>query len=684
MTRSPSYKVFLSYNSEDGDLVEKIAVHLADKAKLRPWFDRWAMIPGESSIKQLERGFNASKACAVFVGASGEGPWQEKEVEALLRKQMEDPEFRVIPVLLPKALDKPDLPSFLVNNVWVDLQQGLPDDNALWLLECGIQGRSPGRGRPKAPEERESGSDAFLTQERFKLDVARADEPAHVFISYKHQEPDATLARIFAEHLKEAGHAVFIDSGIRWGADWTMAILTALEKADYLLVLLSKEAASSEMVQGEIIIARELALKREGFPIILPMRLCLPFSEHLPYQIIQYLHNIHQQSWENDDDTVRLIPLLLNAIEQKKPWVEEGPRATGEGAFKTDAPRPQCDPRGLIRPGGALKTDSRFYIQRDADEDLFQSVQIERALVTVRGPRQVGKTSMIMRTYASANTMDEPLQTAFVDFQMMPDEAFLNQNAIWCAIAEQIAYQLELDDWDESQWPTDGNYNRNISLFLKRFVFEATDAPLLLCLDEVDRIFSSSICNAFFGSVRAFYNQGAINATWIKIRWILGTSTEPSFFIEDWSQSPFNVGTQVDLNAFTKEQTANFARRHGLAPNPELLEWIMRYTGGKPYLTHLLFYHWVRKPDDLEKLFDAEIAGRAVFKNHLHRYLIHFQQEPDLAEPMRKIIDGKGCKDLKTAARLEAAGLITRDDDQTVVPACDLYADFFRQALRRI
>jgi hypothetical protein len=35
-----SYSVFLSFNSEEVDIVEKIAVHLADQAKLRPWFDR--------------------------------------------------------------------------------------------------------------------------------------------------------------------------------------------------------------------------------------------------------------------------------------------------------------------------------------------------------------------------------------------------------------------------------------------------------------------------------------------------------------------------------------------------------------------------------------------------------------------------------------------------------------------
>ena len=94
-----SYAVFLSFNSEDREAVEQIACHLADKAKLRPWFDQWELIPGEPWVRNLERGLAASSTCAVFVGKSGEGPWQRREVETALRHQVDNYEFRVIPVL---------------------------------------------------------------------------------------------------------------------------------------------------------------------------------------------------------------------------------------------------------------------------------------------------------------------------------------------------------------------------------------------------------------------------------------------------------------------------------------------------------------------------------------------------------------------------------------------------------
>ncbi len=142
------YTVFLSFNSEDCDAVEYIARYLADQVNLRPWFDQWELIPGEPWVRNLERGLAASATCAVFVGKSGEGPWQKREVETALRHQVDQQEFRVIPVLLPDAPHKPTLPMFLSGNMWIDFRgKRLDDDDTLWLLECGIRGIAPGSGR---------------------------------------------------------------------------------------------------------------------------------------------------------------------------------------------------------------------------------------------------------------------------------------------------------------------------------------------------------------------------------------------------------------------------------------------------------------------------------------------------------------------------------------------------------
>jgi len=143
------YDVFLSFHQEDRAAVEQIARYLSQTAKLCPWYDDWELIPGEPWVRNLERGLQASATCAVFAGQRGEGPWQQMEVETALRAQVHQPDFRVIPVLLPDAPRQPELPLFLSGNLWVDFRgKTLTDDDALWRLECGIRGIAPGAGRP--------------------------------------------------------------------------------------------------------------------------------------------------------------------------------------------------------------------------------------------------------------------------------------------------------------------------------------------------------------------------------------------------------------------------------------------------------------------------------------------------------------------------------------------------------
>ncbi len=503
-----------------------------------------------------------------------------------------------------------------------------------------------------------------------------------VFISYRHQEPDRALAHTFAGALEKAGHEVFIDSGIRWGTDWVKRIREALERTDFLLLLLSREAANSEMVVEEVLTAKELAQQHNGVPIILPLRVRFPFTEPLPYNLSASLRSIQQERWNGDEDTAPLVRQLLDILADGNGWTTEIQETPQTGSIRQEAPQPQVDPRNLIIPGGALDVDSRFYVKRQADEDVLNTVSRSRAMVTVRGPRQTGKTSLIMRAFASMRQSSPALRATFFDFQALRDHDLQSLDTIWCAIANHLADQLWLDDWDEECWKEKASYDRNFTRFLDHFVFADTDAPLLICLDEVDRIFNAPIKSEYFASVRAFYNRGAFDPAWKKVRWLLATSSEPSFFIEDLTQSPFNIGLRVNVGAFTPKEVENLTIHHGLTLDRPTLNRIVDYTGGRPYLVHVIAYHLARNPGSRDQLFNAETAGGGVFREHLHRYLLQFQKEEALFKAMQRITDGQGCEDVRIAGRLEAAGLVRRNADLKVVPLGRLYADFFSKELR--
>jgi hypothetical protein len=143
------FDVFLSHNSLDKPVVEKIAVHLRDRG-LRVWLDKDELRPGLPWQEGLEDGVRASRSVAVFVGKDGMGAWQQPEMRAFLARSRQE-RIPVIPVLLPGCPDSPQLTLFLEAMTWVDLRQGMTDDG-LDRLVC--QPQEGENHNPKAPEGR--------------------------------------------------------------------------------------------------------------------------------------------------------------------------------------------------------------------------------------------------------------------------------------------------------------------------------------------------------------------------------------------------------------------------------------------------------------------------------------------------------------------------------------------------
>jgi small subunit ribosomal protein S2 len=140
------YDVFLCHSSRDKPAVEVIARQLK-RAGLRPWLDKWNLIPGEPFQIEIERALSSCQACAVFVGAE-QGPWQNEEMRAAISRRVRNANFRVIPVLLPhvKSTILEEMPPFLAAATSVVFRNSLNDREALHLLISGVRGLMPGDG----------------------------------------------------------------------------------------------------------------------------------------------------------------------------------------------------------------------------------------------------------------------------------------------------------------------------------------------------------------------------------------------------------------------------------------------------------------------------------------------------------------------------------------------------------
>ncbi len=166
------FDVFLSHASTDKPLVEELGRRLS-RENLKPWLDKWNLIPGRAWQPEIEAALADCVTCAVIIGPGGFGPWHHEEMRQSIRRRVENREkvFRVIPVLLP-GLERPErskLPDFLTATTWVEFRDSLDDPSAFHRLLCGIRGIEPGMGAGAAVFE---GKNPYRGLELFDVEHA--------------------------------------------------------------------------------------------------------------------------------------------------------------------------------------------------------------------------------------------------------------------------------------------------------------------------------------------------------------------------------------------------------------------------------------------------------------------------------------------------------------------------------
>jgi hypothetical protein len=504
-----------------------------------------------------------------------------------------------------------------------------------------------------------------------------------VFYSYSHK--DSELLAQLLTHMSLSIHQGEItdwyDERTTPGAEWEPEILSYLNGADIILLLISADFISSPYcMKKETERAMQRHHNREAR--VIPIFIRPVEIEGAPFNNLQGLPSADQPitRWQDRDEGWRMVAKGIRGIAKKmlKDKIEQSIHSNLEKSLAWN--KPKIDPNKMPNPEEAMAANSPLYLSRKIEEDIREDIHLDRAMVTLRGSRQSGKTSLINAIYAATRNAGENLHVVMVDFQGLEPQHFNCVDSLWRAIINRIALDLEISSWNPSKWMSDYGYEHHLTHLLND-LFEINDYPILICLDEMDLALKRPTLSSFFSNIRSLYNKGANNDVYKKVRWLLGTSSEPAFFIKDPNQSPFNIGENQkhSLLPFSEDEIHLFAHRFGLQLDSEkyTAKHILAYLGGHPYLNHLLFHHMVRKPESIENFFHAVSAGSGIFRPHLERYQYQFEREPKLTSTMVKVIKGEGCPQLKMADRLLAAGLVKRDSQQKVVPLCSLYRDYF-------
>ncbi|EAW37020.1 AAA-like domain-containing protein [Lyngbya sp. PCC 8106] len=526
-----------------------------------------------------------------------------------------------------------------------------------------------------------------------------------VLISYQNQEPDTSLATQLEKAIAGEGHQVFVTPVginqphlVKKTTDWLSQIDHQLRRCDYFLLLLSPQASVSEIVLEQLKQTKELRdFRGSRKPIILPIRVncpaCLPFNHDLR----SYLLGTCQREWKSATDTASIIEEIKRFLSQNIDWanhkksipsweewktvgIEEWEREISLASNQTlDLyPLPVAEPE---LPQGQVRLASAFYIKRDPfEEQCYQEITSPGALIRIKAPRQMGKTSLMARILY--HTKEQGFNTVPLSFQHADQSVFNNLDQLLRWFCIRIARKLRLPYKVDEYWADMFGSKDNCTAFFEDCILPDMEMPLVLGLDEVDRVFQHPhIADDFFSLLRAWYEEAGYGTgdsnLWEKLRLVIVHSTEV-YIPLDINQSPFNVGLPIELTEFTPEQVADLAHRHGLNWQEEQIQKLMKIVGGHPYLVRVAMYHIVREHLTLENLAETASTEAGIYGDHLRRHLWNLQKHPELLQALSQVVTVRESVELKSvlAFKLHSMGLVDLQGDR-VTPRCDLYRQYF-------
>ncbi|MEA5472479.1 AAA-like domain-containing protein [Spirulina sp. 06S082] len=325
-----------------------------------------------------------------------------------------------------------------------------------------------------------------------------------------------------------------------------------------------------------------------------------------------------------------------------------------------------------------LKT-SKIYIERPPiEETCYQEILKPGSLIRIKAPKQMGKTSLAIALRdraAKDGYRTVHLSLKAIDRSALGDlEQFLRQFCNAVCLELSISQDTE-DDWSDGI----GSKSSCTNYFEKHFLSDSS-SPLLLCLDDVDFIFSYPVAEEYLTLLRFWHERAKTRSLWKELRLIVVHSTEdyPTLNI---NHSPFNVGLPIELPPFTLEQVQQLADRHKV--DRDRVQKLTAMVGGHPFLLQQALFHLKTHPESqLDDLLRDAPTAAGIYSNYLMELLQELKQHQELAQALKQVVQSQNSVRLETTIsyKLNSIGLVKHQGNEVVV-SCELYREYFRDRL---
>jgi DNA-binding Xre family transcriptional regulator len=320
-----------------------------------------------------------------------------------------------------------------------------------------------------------------------------------------------------------------------------------------------------------------------------------------------------------------------------------------------------------------------IYVERPPIESLcYQTLCQPGSLLRIKAPGLMGKTSLMAKILSQLAHQGYRKVSLNLHYAETTDFTNLDKFLKWfcVSVGQNLGMPNRLADYWDEQFSTS---KMNCTHYFEQYLLAASANPLVLCLDEVERIFPyREVASDFLGLLRAWHEQARTRNIWKKLRLVVVNSTEVYVPLKV-NESPFNVGVPIELPELTPEQVQNLAQHYGLSWDLAQVKQLMDMVGGHPYLVEQAFSHLkINTTVTLEQLLQSAATEAGIYGNHLRRYWCIIQQHSELAEAFKKVVTATGNVRLEPtqAYKLHSMGLVHLAGNKVTI-GCNLYRQYF-------
>ncbi|MGL5033307.1 MAG: AAA-like domain-containing protein [Microcystaceae cyanobacterium] len=337
-------------------------------------------------------------------------------------------------------------------------------------------------------------------------------------------------------------------------------------------------------------------------------------------------------------------------------------------------------------PGGQIPLNSTSYIDRPNLESLcYEAIQYPGIWINIIAPKQMGKTSLMTRILAYAQTQN--YYTVSVNLNTVDIEILKNteQFVYWfCAVIKQqlglSKATIELWNWEQPV-----GIKTNITSYFEEIILAQGDRPLVVAIDELNQLFEYPIlANEFLRLLRSWSEKAKTHSVWKKLRLVTANSTEIPIPCS-LAPSLFNTGLVIKLPELTFAQIQDLAHRFEEEINEQQLKQLITILGGHPYRLQLAFYHLQRGTILLNTFLEKIEPVLEIYSEHLQQQWWYLQRYPHLWKIFSEIVQQPSpvkCQ-AELTFQLQQLGLVRLQRGQVYL-YCELFRSFFRDRLPSI